>query len=487
MPKSKESKKFCKDVFRIPQIIGTCWFNAIIMMIFYSQYSRKLLLNNKPFHGRTDKLSKTFKSILYKRYKEDQKTIDFFNKNNIHNILHHFNLEPELYYTVINKGYFLPLFITNLFNALNTQYLSIDFFNTYSYDFYNGYKKNFYFSLTETIKLYVDQYNQQLFMSFLNNSYERERYKQYIKEKIENYIPSYLIINIWSDSSILYSGVGDNFDYVLYDFYIYNNYFNFDYNIKGIENFSNEIIFNHRTYILDSVSLANFNANDIKIGHAIAGISCKNKRYVYNGWVRNTVDPALRNQKQELGRTLPCELLPYEWDINKEDNFCLKPNSSCNIDKSFNLKNDLCFSFNKGDRTLIYVLKNDKYQSLDYNKSTSNSSSHIKPKNKRPSLDILPDFRTIQSPIQKIFKTESESDKKEKSKKTSPKTESSPKIKSPTEDIKKDIKKEITNIQENIKKYNEYIELLNEIISQNADKLKILLTKYKKLTDKKQK
>jgi hypothetical protein len=81
------TKDFCDSVITIPQINGTCWFNALMMMFFYSQNSRKLLLYYKPFKGKTDVLSKTLKSILYKNYKLDKKTIEFFNQNNIDSIL----------------------------------------------------------------------------------------------------------------------------------------------------------------------------------------------------------------------------------------------------------------------------------------------------------------------------------------------------------------------------------------------------------------
>ena len=57
------TKEFCNNVITIPQINGTCWFNALMMMIFYSQNSRKLLLHYKPFKGRNDILSKTLGGV----------------------------------------------------------------------------------------------------------------------------------------------------------------------------------------------------------------------------------------------------------------------------------------------------------------------------------------------------------------------------------------------------------------------------------------
>lgn len=425
-------KDFCKSVITIPQITGTCWFNALMMMIFYSQYSRKLLLYYKPFDGKTDILSKTLKSILYKNYKLDKKTIDFFTKNTINSVLSKFNLEPKINDFISTKGYFIPFFISKLFEGLDVNYLTIDFFNTYSYSLYGKQMKNFYFSVTETVSLYEDNYNNQIFISYLNDYNERQRYKKFIKNKIENVIPLYLIVNLWTKPQYLNNYFGYNTDAILNDFNILNGYFNF--NIVGINELLNEITFNGRTYILDSVSLGNYNDEEIRLGHAIAGISCKNDKYVYNGWIRNTNDPAM---KTGIDRTLPCELMPFNWDIHRENDFCINKNK-CDLNGYLDRYNDLCFSFNKGDRTLIYILKNDEYKSLDYNKSSSIS-----------------------------YKIDHKRDKKDKRE---------------LNRMKKEIKKEIKEIKLNIDKYKKYKKELNKLIENDNKKIKKLIEDYKKIS-----
>ena len=35
----------CKKVLTLPQYTGTCWFNAVFMALFYSQGTRRILLN----------------------------------------------------------------------------------------------------------------------------------------------------------------------------------------------------------------------------------------------------------------------------------------------------------------------------------------------------------------------------------------------------------------------------------------------------------
>ena len=39
-----DTKDFCSEISVIPQYIGTCWFNAILINSFYSQAMRKLMI-----------------------------------------------------------------------------------------------------------------------------------------------------------------------------------------------------------------------------------------------------------------------------------------------------------------------------------------------------------------------------------------------------------------------------------------------------------
>jgi len=50
--------------------------------------------------------------------------------------------------------------------------------------------------------------------------------------------------------------------------------------------------------------------------HNIAGISCKNNRYVYNDWIRTTFDPAIVDKNLFIHERIPCELMKFNWDVN---------------------------------------------------------------------------------------------------------------------------------------------------------------------------
>jgi hypothetical protein len=110
-------------------------------------------------------------------------------------------------------------------------------------------------------------------------------------------------------------------------------------------------------YNLDSVVLENWNEQGIGF-HAIAGITCKTNKFVYNGWTRTSMDPLIANK--EITRKIPCELMPYDWNIKKHYDFCLNTKQCIpEIYKTrFEAMNaDLCFNFSKGKRILVYVRK----------------------------------------------------------------------------------------------------------------------------------
>ena len=60
---------------------------------------------------------------------------------------------------------------------------------------------------------------------------------------------------------------------------------------------------------------------------------------------------------------MPCELMKFNWFVNKDEAFCLN-SKMCKLDK-VKKDTDLCFSFGKGQRTLVYVKMNETYKSID--------------------------------------------------------------------------------------------------------------------------
>jgi len=95
---------FCNKVVTIPQYIGTCWFNAILMSILYSQHSRKLLLYENIYaNEKTNKLYKIINRILTKTYISKEKALKYFNIMRPEHILENYIDSPK-YIKIFHKN-----------------------------------------------------------------------------------------------------------------------------------------------------------------------------------------------------------------------------------------------------------------------------------------------------------------------------------------------------------------------------------------------
>jgi hypothetical protein len=124
---------------------------------------------------------------------------------------------------------------------------------------------------------------------------------------------------------------------------------------------SDSLILAGREYVHDNMLLSNFNMNMCAKGHDIAGVTCENERFLYNGWTRSTIDPALKAIKADTAianaSALPCELMPFDWVQNRDD-FCLDT-AACGLRKAGprDQKRKLCFNISKGNITFMLVSK----------------------------------------------------------------------------------------------------------------------------------
>ena len=90
-----------------------------------------------------------------------------------------------------------------------------------------------------------------------------------------------------------------------------------------LNKYNDSIFINNNHFILDSVILKNYNTEIFdNNSHAVAGITCQNNRYLYNGWVSSTNDPSIQSN---LTYTLPCNLMKFDW--KNSSSFYLSNNS----------------------------------------------------------------------------------------------------------------------------------------------------------------
>jgi len=354
---------FCNDLKVIPQFVGSCWFNAFLMATLYSQYSRKILINASKKWNKKDKFLNILRYILKKNY-NDPSIAYYYNQ-----------IQPQLLLFKFLKKY--------------DKYVELAMKEKIKKNITNFGWNNFYFPTflrnldSKTLDIYYDKntnsnivnFHKNLKMKYENNINIKYNYSKIdIKKerdellKIINEIPNYIVV-FHSDLCVL-KIINDGYNLLkkyhkdegdVYDLSSYNIY------INGIKEYKDIIIFNGIKYKLDSCLIENFDKGVDK--HSIVGITCNNNRYVYNGWTKKTFDPAMKNDEVKKGDKFPCSLMKYDWDLRKDETFCLNA-KLCKLDFD-NKQNNLCFSFAKGDRILIYVRIDDDKTS---NITTINSS-----------------------------------------------------------------------------------------------------------------
>jgi len=369
-------KGICSRILTPKQVGPICWFMATFVAMFYSQRSRKILLEaSKGWDkDKNNKLIQSLKHVLDDKYlKTANEEEDYrkFSDDTFVNILTYLNEHDPLsfpYEPTRHSAFKAEYYICKLYGLLNVDCKVFD---------YNQKNNHLFYSfLNEELNDVVDYEtvgNRLIFSSTQN------KYFKYIvdENKVSPKIIMVIVHNDKNRSKILK---------ILYPYTIIGDSLIKEDNIISM----NEIIFYRGSeYHLDSVILDDFNKE--QGGHSIAGITCKKNKYIYNGWTRTSMDPMMSNQ--EITRNIPCELMPYDWNIKEDIDFYLNT-KKCIPDVLKTNKNDVCFNFSKGTRVLIYVRK-------DAISATSSNKSSIKkvPKTK----EDLEKLKSLEKYIRKLI------------------------------------------------------------------------------------
>jgi hypothetical protein len=337
---SKPLRGVCSRILTPKQVGPICWFMATFVAMFYSQRSRKILLEASKTWKTKNEIYSLLNHVLNDKYSKTMTSTDYnkASEETFNEILKYLNKHDPLSFpydpTIHEEGFYSEYYIGKLYKLLNVDYKVFDY----------------------------NKRDNHLFYSYLNMGFDSVEY-----ETIKNDIESYLYPNrsfIYKDEDmnapkILMVIVHDDEDSTIQSKQ-YEDLFPGTIISKGntkqqITSMNDKIFYRGREYHLDSVILGNWNVTQLGGGHAIAGITCKGNKYVYNGWVRTSKDPAMANA--EIRQDIPCELMRYDWDIKQEANFCLS-RKNCKLVKQTGfeaIKSDLCYNFEKGYRMLVYV------------------------------------------------------------------------------------------------------------------------------------
>ena len=357
-----DKKGVCSRILTPKQVGPICWFMATFVAMFYSQRSRKILLEASK-SWREDKLFDLLKHVLNDKYlkKASRESEDYrnFSDDTFINLLKYLNEhDPRSFpYNPLkhSHGFRSEYYIGELYKLLNVDYKVFDYNKKDNHLFYSYLNKGFDSLEYETIEknIQISLYPNKFFV--------------YIDKFMDAPKILMVIVRDDKDTTELYKELfpetiisdGDTKD--------------------NITSMNDKIFYRGSEYHLDSVILVNWDIR--KGGHAIAGITCKKDKYIYNGWSRRNMNPAIPVIR------IPCELMRYDWDIKQEGEFCLNRKKCIPDTLGIKLKR-LCFNFKKGRRILVYVRKD----AISATSSNTRSYEFLENKRKKNYLNYLRNY-----------------------------------------------------------------------------------------------
>ena len=313
-----------RDLIILPYETNMSWFIALLAVTFYSQRLRIIMLEVSKRWNTSFPLFKLYLFLLHMKYKRSFKVADYdyFKTMTLENLLeemNNYNKDIFCFDTDIINSMHAKYYIKNLYNFFDISSLMISVYTNevVTLDPYNNIKKLQPNDHIDTMHIKTDIL-----------------YPDEVKIELQK-TPDILIIRLSDMTS-------DNCSEFR------NHQFKIHYYLTNIQNIAEimlhneDLIYNNVSYKLDAVLLDNLHQNL----HTIAGMTCNNTRYVYNGW---------RLKKEGSSDDLiPCDLMEFNWDTNFDEKFYLQT-KQCGIVAATEKGNPYCYSFEKGERILLYV------------------------------------------------------------------------------------------------------------------------------------
>lgn len=256
-------------IYTIPQYKDTCWFNSILTTSLYSQLSRRMVMNKIGEWDKADKELMLIKKIILKYYKIDKETGDKF----------FYKIKPE---TIILK-------IAERFeNKSLFNYLIKDIYLN-KYEWYSHFIIDFYkFLGIKCMDIYyISSLDIYLYNTHKYYNYEKDKFGKIEKQELNREIPDVLIIGRLNNMNLSKKQI---------------NLFKSSRPIIDDE----LLILNGNVYKLDSILMK----NESKF-HAIAGITYKYEKYIYNSY------PPPNKDKIKSA----CDLVKYDWNIHNPNDY----------------------------------------------------------------------------------------------------------------------------------------------------------------------
>lgn len=329
--KYMENRKSPKDkIITYPLDVSTCWFNAIVLTMFYSKYSRDMVKDvmNEMMADNDDEVHSLFYTLLNNLYKTDEDKDHKFYKKNFEKINSRAILKK------LNKNY------GDLF--------SLDVCTRLKFES-ELYIKNMYsmFSIDCAIFTKLGEgsvvnsiYNKYKY-SNKDGSLEPVRFVPYFSDHKDP--PDVVVMMLGDENEQLYAD--NRMSYLK------------EHVPQELSKFvgKERVVLSNYNYILDSVIISNYNTEQaFTDNHTICCIRIKNKKYIYDGRLNKLSreyddDGAVKDFK------IPCNLVNHNWRVGDDQDLVLN-NYGCGFSTGrADREHSLLFNLNKGKRLLVYI------------------------------------------------------------------------------------------------------------------------------------
>lgn len=381
-------KNICSEI-EIPAQTGPiCWFMSTFVAMFYSQRSKKILIDASKGWDTQKYIFAILNNILKsKNYDYGQHKYNVFEQILLY-LKYGFCSKLFPYDPRYNKGFSPEIYIGKLYKLLNIDSIIFEYNPKDKWLAYSIHNEDFY-------NIISWKFNKKNSYCLKDKQYDISKFKEIIKNYKEKPPPPILIVivrveNIYTEEYLI------NFKELFLNSAnspSINDKEKINIEIKdekNIKSLNKNIEYMGENYTLDSIILSNWNS--MSTGHAIAGITCENKHYIYNSWKR----------ENDNSHNIPyaCKLMEHDWIKNQ--NFCLNVKNCIpkhiknteHIIEEFQNK-EHCFNFHNGDRLLIYI-RNDLTSSQLPSSIQLRPSSQLQPSS-RSSSSLLSSSRSSSS------------------------------------------------------------------------------------------
>ena len=333
----------CEKKMTIPQFSGTCWFNALLMVLFFSDglsgQMKKAIsaMESKKISKSKMELLKILKQILNVSQNNSAKTIEaFYETMRPEKILETMHLhDKKLFYFDPNKssGFKGESYISQFITLLNMQKKVL---------FLTEYKNEYYYSYMNTFDyrgILVKSKGEKTYKMDITTSLKKIR--QHHKDNF----------NIKNIEIVIISKVYE----------IINEENKLDFVKISLKNTINDkISIADKYFNYDALLLGNNNMESCQKAHQIAGVTCKGERFLYNGWLVNKLPDSYlgwvvnKFTNSYLKKPYPCNLVPFDWNKDTK-NFCID-SKNCKFTKDLKV-DSMCYNIVSKMATKIYTLE----------------------------------------------------------------------------------------------------------------------------------